>query len=158
MTMFLLNLILTLVYLLLAGEASFINALLGFVIGLAILTLINLPFGKKAYITKLFHLARFALYFLRILVQANLEVAKEIVTPGYHMTPRILRYPVDDLSDVQTTVLANAITLTPGTLTADLSDDGSALYIHAMYAQDEQNAIAALDELKHRIMTEVFDG
>jgi multicomponent Na+:H+ antiporter subunit E len=156
LTPFLLNLVLALVYVLLTGDASFFGAAVGFVVGFVIIVALSWPFGQRAYTAKLARLARFTAYFLRILVVANLEVAREIVTPGYSMKPRILRYSVAGLTPTQTTVLANAITLTPGTLTADLSPDSRYLYIHAMYAQDRDAAIAQLDELKERVLREVF--
>ena len=94
---------------------------------------------------------------MTILVKANLEVAWEIITPGFGMEPRILRYSVAGLSDVEVTTLANAITLTPGTLSADLSEDGETLFIHAMYARDRDQALAAVDQLRHWLLREVFN-
>ena len=59
-----------------------------------------------------------------------------MVTPGLSMTPRIIRYPVSGLSPIELTTLANAISLTPGTLSIDVSPDDEWLYVHAMYAED----------------------
>jgi multicomponent Na+:H+ antiporter subunit E len=47
-----------------------------------------------------------------------------------------VRFEVSDLSPVETALLANLVSLTPGTLTVDAEDDGSALYIHSLYADD----------------------
>ncbi|MCG8401158.1 MAG: Na+/H+ antiporter subunit E, partial [Firmicutes bacterium] len=112
--------------------------------------------GESSYFRKGWRLGSFLVFFITILIKANLEVAWEIITPGYHMQPRIIRYSVEGLTLVQITVLANLITLTPGTLSADVDDDGSHLYIHAMYAGDREAAVAELDRLKHRMMREVF--
>jgi multicomponent Na+:H+ antiporter subunit E len=101
-------------------------------------------------------LLSFTIYFLRILVIANLQVAREILTPGFQMSPRLLRYDVSDLTDVQTTFLANTITLTPGTLSVDVSEEADFLYVHCMYARDRDSILAELDELKDRILKEVF--
>ncbi len=157
MLVFLLNLSLAFVYVLLTGDASFFNSLIGFAIAFIILTMMGWSFGYRSYPQKVFKLVSFVAYFIRILIQANLGVAKEIITPGHQMTPRIIRYDTDGLTPVQTTFLANAITLTPGTLTADISADGRWLYLHAMYAQDRETAIAEIDELRNRIMREVFE-
>ena len=72
------------------------------------------------------------------------------------MHPRIIRYPVTGLSHTQMTTLASAITLTPGTLSADVDEAGQTLYIHCMYAHDRDAAVADLDELRDRLMREVF--
>lgn len=154
---FLLNLFLMVVYIALSGEVSFLSALAGFIIGLLIVTMIGQATGRGGYLRRVWGAFRFGIYFIYILVKANLGVAKEILTPGFSMTPRIIRYSVAGLSDVETTTLANAITLTPGTLSADISDDGDVLYIHCMYAESKDAAVAELDELKAWLLREVFD-
>ncbi|MEM1108389.1 MAG: Na+/H+ antiporter subunit E [Planctomycetota bacterium] len=145
------------VYVALAGEVNFLTLLTGFVIGLFIVTLIGQATGRGGYLRRMYGACRFGVYFIYILVKANIGVAKEILTPGFGMAPRIIRYSVEGLSDVETTTLANAITLTPGTLSADISDDGDTLYVHCMYARNRDAAVAELDELKAWLMREVFD-
>ncbi len=155
-SMLLLNLFLALVYVSLTGQFSEMNFLIGFVLGYLVVTLYCRATGVPSYPRKYFRLFIFLVYFLRILTIANLQVAWEIITPGYHMSPRIIRYPVHDLTPVQITTLANAISLTPGTLTVDVDDDGTYLYVHAMYGEDRKQTIASLDELKERLIEEVF--
>ncbi len=154
---FLLNLFLTVVYLSLVGEVTFLSAVAGFVIGAFILTMVGYAEGRGGYLRRGWGLLKFGIYFVYILVKANIEVAREIVTPGFTMRPRILRYPVGGLTPIEVTTLASAISLTPGTLSADINDQGDMLYIHAMYAEDRAAAIAGLDELRHRLLREVFD-
>lgn len=154
---FLLNLFLMVAYIALSGDVSFLSALAGFIIGLLIVTAISRATGRGGYLRRVWGAFRFGVYFIYILVKANLGVAKEILTPGFSMSPRIIRYPLDGLSEVEITTLANAITLTPGTLSADITDDGRTLYIHAMYAESREEALAELDELKVWLLREVFD-
>ena len=156
MQMFLLNLLLAAIYLALTDEVSFLNVVIGFAIGAAAVQIYVRTTSRPSYFGKGVRLVRFVGYFLYILAKANLQVAKEILTPGLQMTPRIIRYPVHGLTPVQITTLASAITLTPGTLSADIDDAGEYLYIHAMYAQDREQAVAELDDLKHRLMDAVF--
>lgn len=156
MRMFLLNLFLALVYVALTDDVSVLNFVVGFLLGYLVLTMYSRAAGYESYGFKLYRLARFAAYFLWILIKANLQVTWEIITPKLHMSPRIIRYPVADLTDVQVTTLANAITLTPGTLSADVDEAGRVLYIHCMYGRDRAAAVRDLDELKHRLMREVF--
>ncbi|MFG0328532.1 MAG: Na+/H+ antiporter subunit E [Phycisphaerales bacterium] len=154
---FLLNCVLALVYVALAGEFNSFNIVAGFVIGFVVLWMYGLPRPEgPVYNRRLFAMFRFVVYFVRILIRANLEIAWEIITPGLSQTPRIIRYEVSDLNEVQTTTLANLITLTPGTLVVDISDDGDWLYVHCMYADDPKAAVASLDELASRMRTEVF--
>jgi multicomponent Na+:H+ antiporter subunit E len=102
------------------------------------------------------HFVSFGVYFIRILIVANWQVAKEVMTPAHNQTPRILAYPVPGLTPVEVVVLSSAITLTPGTLVVDISDDSQTLYVHCLYAHDRAKAVAELDDLKHRLLKGVF--
>ena len=77
-------------------------------------------------------LGRFVLYlfgpFLVALVQANLDVAMRVITGK--INPGIVRIPTGLASDGALTLLANSITLTPGTLTVDVNDESRELYVH----------------------------
>jgi len=154
--MFLLNLFLALVYVALVGDPNGMNFLVGFGLGALVVTLYCRAAGMANYPKKFLRLLRFVWYFSNILTKANLEVAWEIITPGFNMRPRIIRYPVQDLTPVQVTTLANAISLTPGTLTTDVDEGGQHLFIHCMYGTDREATIRGLDELKQRLMEEVF--
>lgn len=153
---FLLNLFLAIVYLALTGQTSILDFMIGFLVGYGVLFVYERSYGRASYAGKLWKLLCFGVYFLYILTKANLQIAWEIITPGLSQTPRILRYSVEDLNEVQLTALANCITLTPGTLVVDVSDDNRWLYIHCMYAEDEAAAIAELDELANHLKREVF--
>ncbi len=153
---FLLNLFLTVVYVMLTANTSTPNVIIGFAIGFFVISLYGLTRPGPSYAGKVWRLMRFGVYFLKILVQANLKIAWECITPGLSQTPRILRHDVSDLNDTQLTVLANSITLTPGTLVVDVSDDHKWLYVHCMYAQDRAAAIAELRDLHDRLKQEVF--
>ena len=154
--LFFLNIFLAVIYVALTGYVNEWNFLLGFVLGFLIIALYSRALLGRSYAGKFLRLFSFAGFFIRILIRANLQVAWEVLTPRHKMTPRIVRYPVPELTDVQITTLANAISLTPGTLTCDVDNDQRVLYIHAMYARDRDEVIRSLDELKHRLMTEVF--
>ncbi len=152
---FLLNLFLAALYVAMQGSVTLLDAIAGLVIGGLITGLLARATGG-GYFARLWALIRFTGYFHYILVKANLQVAWEIVTPGFTMTPRIIRYDVAGLTPGQLTALANAITLTPGTLSADVSESGDTLYIHCMYAADRGAAVAEIDALRERLMREVY--
>jgi len=78
------------------------------------------------------------------LVKANLQVAYEVITPNLNMTPGIVAVPLDISSDFQITMLANLITLTPGTLSLDVSEDKKVLYVHSMYIKDREEFIKGI--------------
>ena len=150
------NLLLAIAWCLLAGSFTAWNFLGGLVIGATILSLHGQATGRRPYLRRLVSLTRFAAYFFVILVKSNLQIAREVITPGYSMKPRIIRYPVGHLSYPKKTTLANAITLTPGTLAVDVSPDGEYLYLHCMYAEDRARQVADIDELAERLDRWVF--
>ena len=76
---------------------------------------------------------RFAGFFLWQLLLSNLRVAYDVITPRLHMRPGIIAVPLDAKTDQEITLLANLITLTPGTLSLDVSEDRRVLYVHAMF-------------------------
>jgi multicomponent Na+:H+ antiporter subunit E len=67
---------------------------------------------------------------------ANLRVTIDVLTPTHRMQPVIVAFPLDAKTDFEITLLANLITLTPGTLSLDVSEDKKVLYIHSMYVSD----------------------
>lgn len=154
--LFLLNLFLAAVFVILSGNVSLLGFAVAFAIGMLVIGLYAQAAGQGSYLGKWWRLVRFLVYFIYILVKANVQVAWEIITPKMHMQPRIVRMSVAGMTEIQITTLANAITLTPGTLSADIDEDRELLYVHCMYAKSRQAALADLEELKRRLMREVF--
>jgi multicomponent Na+:H+ antiporter subunit E len=94
-------------------------------------------------------IAGFALYFLKEVVVANLRVAWEILMIHRHtMRPGIVAIPLDARTDLEISLLANLITLTPGTLTIDVSTDRKFLYIHEMYLGE----VARFKDFERRLL------
>ena len=95
----------------------------------------------------------FAMFYLQELVRANLRVAADVVRPRHQLKPGVIAVPLDVKSDLELISLANLITMTPGTLSVDISTDRRVLYIHAMYVDDvEQLRREVKDGLERRIM------
>ena len=85
----------------------------------------------------------FILFYLKEVLVSNLRVAYDVLTPKHHMTPGIIALDVADMTDAQVAVMANFITMTPGTLGLSVSEDHSKLYIHVMYVDGSSEALAA---------------
>ena len=91
-------------------------------------------------------------FFIKELVQANLRVAFDILTPPWHMQPGVIALPLSARTEMEITLVANLISLTPGTLSLDVSDDRKVLYIHAMFLDDEEELRRNLKEMEHRAL------
>ncbi|QTY26094.1 Na+/H+ antiporter subunit E [Flavobacterium sp. CS20] len=138
---FLSNILLMLIWVFLTGTYNTYNFSFGFVIGFLIIWLIGSSVGETKYVKILPRIIAFFFYFVYELVLANLEVAYEVMTPHLYVTPGIIKIPLDVETNLEISFLANLITLTPGTLSLDVSDDRKVLYVHSMYVKDKDEFI-----------------
>lgn len=147
------NLLLALIWVVLTGDLSGYNLLAGMIIGYFVLGLVerHIPVltGYTKRIPKLF---RFIGFFFSELFLANLRVAFDIVTPIWYMKPGVIAVPLDAETEMEITMVANMISLTPGTLSLDVSDDRRVLFIHAMFLEDEQAVRNDLKEMERRVL------
>lgn len=93
----------------------------------------------------LIKLLSFLCFYVWEVILSNFKVAYDVLTPKHHMEPGFVAIPLAELTDRQILVLANLITMTPGTLSIDISSDRSTLYLHAMYVPD-------IEALRHQII------
>ncbi len=152
------NIFLPLVWMALTGAFTFANFAVGFVISTLALWLISSPADVTfiVYLTRFLRFIGFFFFFVWELLVANLRVAVEVLTPGFQMRPAIIAIPLDAESDLEITVLANLITLTPGTLSLDVSPDRKTLYIHAMHVDDVEQFRQDIKQRMERRVMEVF--
>jgi multicomponent Na+:H+ antiporter subunit E len=145
----LLNLLLAIVWLAMTGDFTAGNLVIGTLLGFAALAVLELSGGSATgYPRRVGRGIRFALYFARELVLANLRVTRAVLQGQDRMRPAIVAVPLDVQSDVAIQLLAATITLTPGTLSLDVSSDRRTLYVHAMDIGDARDADAFVRELK----------
>lgn len=85
---------------------------------------------------KIIGLGVFLPFYVFEVVRSNFRVAYDILTPRDHFQPAIVTIPLEPMSDLQLLMISNLVTMTPGTLTLDVSEDKRQLTIHAMYADD----------------------
>lgn len=152
--MFLLNILLSLAWMLLTGAFTFGNFLLGFFLSFLTIWLIGGSIGdNQKYVWRILRIPSFTVFFLAELVKANFRVAIDALTPRHHMTPGIVAIPLDVRGKFEITLLANLITLTPGTLSLDVSDDRKVLYVHSMYVVNPESFRRSVkDNLERRII------
>ncbi|MAT57873.1 MAG: Na+/H+ antiporter subunit E [Ignavibacteriae bacterium] len=156
MNYFLYNILLALTWMFLTGDLDFNNFLEGFLIGFAIVLILKASSGETKYFSRIPKLISFIIYFTYELILANLKIAMDILTPTHLMKPAIVAIPLDAKTDLEITLLANIITLTPGTLSLDLSKDRKTLYIHAMYVVSAEETIKEIKEGFEKKLLEVM--
>jgi len=151
----LLNLLLAFVWMLLSGDASFAGFFSGYVIGVAFLYALRRFFGQPFYFRKLWAIAKLIALFLKELVLSNVTVIRQIVRPRLAVRPGIFAFPTELKSDWEITLLSCLITLTPGTLTLEVSPDQRTLYIHAMDIEDAEELRRQIKGTFERAILEV---
>ncbi len=85
---------------------------------------------------RLHYLPGFILFFIKELISANIKVAVEVLRPTLAIAPKAFKLPLKVSQDRQITLLANMITLTPGTLSLEVSKDRKTLLIHTLYGNE----------------------
>lgn len=153
---FLSNILLTFVWVALTGSFAFLNFLFGFILSFLILWIITLNNGDEKYFKLIPKIIFFFLFFSYELIKANIQVAFDVVTPKFYMKPGIVKVPLDAKSDIEITLLANLISLTPGTLSLDVSNDRKVLYVHAMYISDKEKFIRDIKQGFERRLLEIL--
>lgn len=135
------NILLTFVWVALTGSFALANFLFGFMLSFLTLWVISADSKNRKYFRFVPKLIVFVFFFLYELLKANIQVAYDVITPKFYMKPGIVRLPLDAESNLEITLLANLISLTPGTLSLDVSEDKKVLYVHSMYITDKQEFI-----------------
>lgn len=83
-------------------------------------------------------LADLFLFIVEETVASSLRISWDIITPRARRSPGIVEVPIDLKHDKHITLLALLVTLTPGSVSLDVSTDRRSLYVHGMFASDPQ--------------------
>jgi multicomponent Na+:H+ antiporter subunit E len=143
---FAVNLMLAFVWASLMG-ISFGNFVLGFVLGFVVLALSRPFVGSAGYVRSGLALLRLSVVFLEELVRANLRLARDVLRRKPQFAQAVLRIQVPDLGPGQAAFLGALVSLTPGSITVDISADGKTLFVHTVYARDPEVARRAVGDL-----------
>lgn len=147
----------SLVWVALWGDLSVANLLWGAVLGAA--TLLAVPVVHKAHRlpVRILPMLRFGLLFLWSLVKASAIVAWEVVTPVNDINEGIVAIPLRTTSPGLMTLLANVVSLTPGTLTLETRRSPPTIYVHVLHLrhiEDVRKDIHHFEDLVMRAFAE----
>ena len=156
MNSLLINLLLAVAWMLLVGKIDAGTFLEGVIVSYLILWVASPVLGGRRYFRKIPLAIRFIFYFIKELLLANLKVAWDILTPRHHMRPGIVAVPLEARSDIEITLFANLLTLTPGTLSLDVSSDKKVIYVHALYVDDDGSFRREIKEGLEKRLLEVL--
>jgi multicomponent K+:H+ antiporter subunit E len=153
-----LTLLLAAVWLLLVNEVSAGNAVLGLAIGLAVPLLTSRYWPDRAPPRRPFLLIEYGAIVLWDIVMSNIQVAGLVLLRrGDSLTSRFVTVPIELRTAEAIAVLSATITMTPGTVSADLSSDGSKLLVHCLQADDPDEVVAEIKSRYERRLKEIFE-
>lgn len=133
-------LLLTLAWLALTGSWTIPNIFLGLALSLAASSFSRETRRPREIRFRPLKIVRLAWIFLYELALSGYRVAKLVLTPRMELKPGIFAYPLKVDRNFEITLLANLITLTPGTLSVDVSGDRKTLFVHAIDCSDPDQA------------------
>lgn len=157
------NFFLALIWVALQDSFTLADFIVGFVMGFIAIALTQRALRREGqqlelargsatrgnYVVWFWHWIAFIGFSLWEIVKANLAVSRIVLSPQMNVRPGIVAVPLDIKSEAGITVLANLITLTPGTVSMDVSTDKKTIYIHTLNVDNP-------DELRREIK-EVFE-
>lgn len=147
------NILLAMMWVLATGQFTPVNFLVGYLLGFLVLWFAWRALGPARYFVRAWRAVCLLAYFLKELVIANFRVAHDVVTPTFYMRPALISVPLDAATDAEITLLAGMVTLTPGTLSVDVSPDRKTLLIHAMFGENPEEVRRGIkDGFERRIL------
>ncbi len=157
MILYAINLLMAIVWAAVTGSATLLNLIFGFVLSTLTLGLIREQVNGTGYLTRSLRVASLAWLFFVELAKSAWKVALMVVSPKVDIKPGIFAYPLTVTRDFEITLLANLITLTPGTLSVDVSEDRKTLYVHAIDCSDPEAARRDIADGFERKIREAFE-
>jgi multicomponent Na+:H+ antiporter subunit E len=136
-------------------DVSIVNVLSGLAVGAVLTTLFPIRRPERTEHPMSFRPLRTVEllgYFLWKLVEANAVVAWEVITPNNEgVQEGVVAVPITASSDIVVAMVANAISLTPGTLTIEIDRDPTVLYVHVLHLRDMARVRADVLRLEVRV-------
>ncbi len=154
----LLTLTLTLVWLMLLNDLSLGGFLVGLILGITVPLLTSAFWPNRPRVRNPLKIAEYMVVVLWDIIVANVEVAYIVVfRSNASLRSHFIAIPLEIYSPEAITVLAGTITLTPGTVSADLSADGRALLVHCLDTGDPEAEVAGIKARYESRLKEIFE-
>jgi len=154
----LLTLTVTIVWLMLLNDFSRGRLLVGLLLGLAVAKLTSAVWPQRPRVRRPLKIAEYAAMVLWDIVVANVKVAAIVLfKPNHALRPHFIAISLDIYSPEAITALAGTITMTPGTVSADVSADGRSLLVHCLDTGDPAGEVAGIKQRYEARLKEIFE-
>lgn len=153
-----LSLALLVTWLLLVNSIAPGHILLGALLGILIPQVTVIFWPQRPRLRRPGLLLKYVLIVLWDILIANLVVARIILDPTRAPRPAFVDLPLDLQDTLAITILANTISLTPGTVTSDVSPDHKSLLLHCLDVDDEAALVAHIKSRYEALLKEIFEA
>jgi|TARA_B110001454_G_scaffold13596_1_gene12336 multicomponent K+:H+ antiporter subunit E len=99
---------------------------------------------------------RYVIMVIGDIIVANFEVAALVIGPNKKLNPAFIAVPIEIEHELPITILASTVSLTPGTVSAEISEDKQWLYVHVLHMTDKDELIALIKQRYERPLREIF--
>ena len=151
----LLNFFIAVIWMFMSSSVNATTFVVGYLIGFILIVMMRRFFKERLYIVRLWAAFKLTLIFFRELTLSNISVLLLVIRPKLNIQPMIFALPTDLEQDWEITLLSSLITLTPGTIVLNVSDDQRTLYIHAIDVNDVDEAIDSIKNSFEKAIKEV---
>ena len=151
----LVNVLIAITWIFLQNNYTFPSFIFGYGMGLIILVILRRFLVFDFYLRRVWAIIKLIMLFIIELIKANIDVIKIVLSPKLTNQPGIVAVTTKLETDVEITLLAALISLTPGTVSMDFSQDSKTIYIHAINVPDKDEMIADIHNSFERAIKEV---
>ncbi|WP_174613882.1 Na+/H+ antiporter subunit E [Virgibacillus ihumii] len=151
----LINLIIATMWMFLSETYTAASFVTGYILGLGLLFLLNRFIPDSFYLKRVYKIFMLIMLFIKELIKSNIDIVKLVYNPKPEFEPGIFALPTELKSNWEITLLANLITLTPGTLSVAVSEDNTHIYIHALDIDDINDEINSIKDTFEKAIMEV---
>lgn len=99
----------------------------------------------------IYYILEFLVFYLMKLVQSNIVIAYDILTPTMLTNPCLIKIPLVINSNIGLLLFSNLLSMTPGTLSIDITDDKKFIWVHVLYKKSEDEMLAEIMEIQGKI-------
>ncbi|WP_110926465.1 Na+/H+ antiporter subunit E [Bacillus massiliglaciei] len=137
----LVHLIIAFLWMFLQDEWSVLSFISGYFVGIIVLFMIRRFFPTELYFRKLFSVIKLILVFISELITSSILVTREVIQPKVNITPGIFALETDLEGELEITMLALLLSLTPGSVVLEITPDNKVFYIHALNIPESSDAV-----------------
>ncbi len=137
----LINLFIALLWMFLQDEWSVLSFIGGYLVGLLVVFSLRRFFPTSFYLKKILAIIKLFLVFLHESIISSIYVISQVIKRNIDVTPGIFKLETELESDLEVTLLALLITLTPGSVVVEVTPDKKVFYVHGLNLPESIDAV-----------------